>query len=317
VASSKALNVRFQPDTRTSGPGRSRIANLLQARGGSKCLLSPCKALMRRKAFRSIDHVVIRVDDARPLFRLLTERLGLPVVWPLQEAAFATFGWVGIGNTNLEIWASANNADIPANVPLPLVHGFALEPQDLQSDINGLSLQGVNCKPARSYQTLNPEGELRTNFTNSVVLDVSSDSCCIFFCAWGTEAPITPWENGLQTSERRVRETKAFLACGGGALGVVGLREIRMAVPHLSSAREKWGILTASDPDALLLAPGITLQLEQGEHHVISELTLAVRDMHAASAALASIDVAASSTPRGLLLSQESTGGLRFQLIQA
>lgn len=67
-------------------------------------------------AFRAIDHIVLRVANAEPLFRLLMERLELPVVWPIDEAAFATFGWAGVGNTKLELWASSSNADIPVHV---------------------------------------------------------------------------------------------------------------------------------------------------------------------------------------------------------
>jgi catechol 2,3-dioxygenase-like lactoylglutathione lyase family enzyme len=269
------------------------------------------------KAFLGIDHVVLRVLDAKPLFGLLTERLGLPIVWPLEEAAFATFGWVGVGNTNLEIWAASSNADIPAHVGLPLIHGFALEPDDLAGALATLEAQGIRCKPPRAYQTQDGEGQLRTNFTNSVVLDVSSDSCCVFFCEWGADAPITPWQKGLTTRERRSRERNVMQACGGGPLGIVGLAELRMAVPDLPRALQKWQRLTASPQDRVLLAPDITLQLEDGRFHVITELGFAVRDLDVAKAWLTKAGLPATETGRGLLIPPEATGGLGLRLLQA
>jgi len=272
---------------------------------------------LTKSAFRGIDHIVLRVVHAKPLFRLLTERLKLPVVWPIEEAAFATFGWAGVGNTNLEIWASSSNADIPSDVGLPLIHGFALEPENLQQDLALLKSRGVRYKSPRVYQTKNAEGELRTNFTNSVVLDVSSDSCCIFFCEWGTEAPITPWPKGLATNQRRSDERRALRDCGGGALGIVGLREVRMAVPNLPSALQRWQILVASDLNPVPLTPDINLRLEEGVCQAITELTFAVQDLEAAGDALQRTGLAATSTAHGLLMSPEETGGLRFQLVQA
>lgn len=272
---------------------------------------------MTETAFRGIDHAVLRVLDAKPLFRLLTEDLGLPIVWPLEEAAFATFGWVGLGNTNLEIWASSSNADIPAHVGLPLIHGFALEPDDLPSALAGMEAQGIQCKPPRAYQTKDAEGHLRTNFTNSVVLDVSSDSCCVFFCEWGAHAPITPWQKGLTTSERRSHERSVMQACEGGPLGILGLSEFRMVVPNLPQALQKWQRLTASHQDPVPLTSDITLRLEEGKFQVISELGFAVRELDVAKAWLANAELSANATEHGLLIAPEATGGLRLRLLQA
>lgn len=79
-------------------------------------------------AYRTIDHVVLRLVTAEPLFRLLSETFQLHVSWPLQRADFATYGWVHVGNTDLELWAASSNTDLPAHAQPPLIHGFALEP---------------------------------------------------------------------------------------------------------------------------------------------------------------------------------------------
>lgn len=60
---------------------------------------------MTERAYRNIDHIVFRLQEAESLYLLFSETFGLPVSWPLQRSDFATFGWVTVGNVNLEFWA--------------------------------------------------------------------------------------------------------------------------------------------------------------------------------------------------------------------
>ncbi|WP_225585372.1 hypothetical protein [Acidovorax sp. ACV01] len=43
-------------------------------------------------SYRSVDHVMLRLDAVEPLFRRFSETFGLPVAWPLQRTDFATYG---------------------------------------------------------------------------------------------------------------------------------------------------------------------------------------------------------------------------------
>ena len=61
---------------------------------------------MTNANYRAVDHVLIRVLAAEPLYALFSDVFALPVSWPLQRNDFATFGWVNVGNTNLEFWAA-------------------------------------------------------------------------------------------------------------------------------------------------------------------------------------------------------------------
>lgn len=132
---------------------------------------------MTTAIYRAVDHVLIRLLAAQPLYALFSEVFALPVSWPLQRSDVATFGWVHVGNTNLEFWAAANNSDLPSDCQPPLVHGLALDPVDLSASVAKLAESGVLCKTPKPYQTKSEHGVLVTNFTNSTVLDVSSDSC--------------------------------------------------------------------------------------------------------------------------------------------
>ncbi|WP_435497405.1 VOC family protein [Variovorax sp. RB3P1] len=142
---------------------------------------------MTNRAYQGIDHVVIRTADAASLYELFSGHLGLPVTWPLERATFATFGWIGLGNTNLEIWAAADNSDLPADCPFPLIHQIALAPAELSETLARFDAMGLSCKAPRTYSSKDELGEVRTNFTNSVILDLSNESCCVFVCDWGVE----------------------------------------------------------------------------------------------------------------------------------
>ena len=129
---------------------------------------------MTSSAFRSIDHILVRVKNAQQMLTLFAQTFGLPVSWPLQSNDFASYGWVTLGNTNLEFWESSNNGDLPSEEVLPLFHGLALEPDNLADSIKTLSESGIQCKAPRPYVTQTLDGRDVTNFTNAVVLDLSS-----------------------------------------------------------------------------------------------------------------------------------------------
>lgn len=46
---------------------------------------------MHTCAFKSIDHVLVRVKNAPLMMDLFATKLGLPVSWPLQTNDFATY----------------------------------------------------------------------------------------------------------------------------------------------------------------------------------------------------------------------------------
>ena len=143
--------------------------------------MSTQAAALNPSAFKSIDHVLVRVKDAQPMMDLFAGTHGLPVSWPLQSDDFATYGWVTLGNTNLEFLASSNNSDLPGEDVLPLFQGIALEPHNLADIIKMLGDRGIKCKAPRPYITQTADGRKVINFTNSVVVDATSPLVCISF----------------------------------------------------------------------------------------------------------------------------------------
>lgn len=271
---------------------------------------------MSERTYLGIDHIVIRTAVAEPLIDLLSGPLGLPVTWPLERASFANFGWTGAGNTNIEIWAAADNSDLPVGCPFPLIQQIALAPVELQSGLKRLEAIGLKCKEPRAYQSRDELGALQTNFTNSVLLDLSHDSCCVFFCEWGSHAPITPWRNGLSTLERRQLHKEAMVACGGGPLGMVGLQKIAISTRNLEGSAAAWSRLTHSSKAELRLIDDIELQLSVGSQDLIQSLTFAVQDLAAARSFLDQRGLLDDQHPDEVALAAAATGGIRLLLAQ-
>jgi len=267
--------------------------------------------------FRGIDHLVIRVADARPLFDLLASVLALPVTWPLEQASFATFGWIGVGNANLEIWADAKNADLPEGCALPLIHGIALAPERMKSAIGALEAKGVTVRTPRIYRSRNEQGELQTNFTNAVLPDVSSPTCEVYLCAWDRDAVIVPWQAGNSTTRRRASEQEALDAVQGGALGVTGLCEIAVASPEQPALASQWRKLRGTVKQPTRLTPDVDISVVVGPQHAVASITLAVRDLAAARSVLLDKGLLAASHNDEVALAPEATGGLSIRLRQA
>ena len=266
-------------------------------------------------AYRSIDHIMLRLTNAEPLFDLFSRAFGLPVAWPLQHAAFATYGWVHAGNTDLEFWAAASNADLPEHAQPPLIHGFALEPAlPLPQALERTAAAGIASKPARTFQSPNAQGEVVTNFTNAVVLDVSAPSCCIFFCEWNPRAAIYPWDEAATPVQRRGRHRQALQEARGGPLGLIGLQSIRMGTPDLGMHRKHWQRLSGSPSgQPIMLAPGISLELVLAGQLRIESLTFSVHSLATARLFLASRQLLQEDTGDALWIACE---GLRIGLVE-
>lgn len=270
---------------------------------------------MSKSHFHAVDHIMIRVLDVEPLLSLFATIFDLPISWPKQTSGFATFAWVHVGNTELEFWASASNSDLPLDSQPPLVHGFALEPIDLMTSIADLAQEGIQCKSPQAYQTQSASGALVTNFTNSVVLDLSSASCCIFFCDWDPDGTIFPWTGRLTAGARRSRDRKELLKRNGGTLGLVGLSEIELATPTLLASEEKWKVFTGSGKCPVALTSNIDLHLVAGATHSIQSLTFDVQSLEVAKAFLKAKNLLGESSTGILTIAAHAADGqtLRFK----
>lgn len=272
---------------------------------------------MATEVFSGVDHIMVRVEKAEPLLMLFSDVFGLPVSWPLQRKEFANYAWVTLGNTNLEFWAAANNADLPSDQPLPLFSGFALVPPDLGASIALLEDRGISCKPPRPFITKNQQGQDVINFSNSVILDVSNPVCCVFLCKWTADGTIFPWTERLTTEERQFREQRQLDECGGGPLGVIRLAEVAIATPDLSNTRQQWQAITGQSSDTFDLGRGIVLTLHAGTTVQITSIVLAVESLAVARVYLASHSMLGDDSSDEVSIAASACSSLCIRLKEA
>jgi len=119
--------------------------------------------------------------------------------------------------------------------------------------------------------------------------------------------------------QRNARDNAAFDACSGGPLGLVGLREVRLAVPDVSEAGKVWQLLTGSQqPDAIALTPDISLRLLPGgmRSSNIETLIFGVRSLSVARAFLSARQLLEASSEGELRLSCVACDGLDLRLVE-
>lgn len=270
---------------------------------------------MGTSAFKSVDHVLVRVKNAPLMMDLFATKLGLPVSWPLQSNDFATYGWVTLGNTNLEFWAASNNSDLPSDDVLPLFHGLALEPDNLPESIQMLLGRGIKCKAPRPYITQTPDGRDVTNFTNSVVLDLSSPLVCIFFCEWGLDGTIFPWHEKLTTTQQKLKQQQLLSACDGGKLGITGLVAVEMLCTQIDETKAKWLALTGRSATPITQG-GIELRLQAGNVDRIESIVIGVRSLATTRDVLSEAGLLGACTGNKVSMSPTACPGLHFCFCQ-
>lgn len=82
---------------------------------------------------RQIDHVLLNSDEPAQLFRLFSQKFGLPVAWPFQSYGTFSSGGVGFGNVNIEL--------LQVQDPPSGFIGAALEPSSVSDAVAGLDAQ--------------------------------------------------------------------------------------------------------------------------------------------------------------------------------
>lgn len=233
---------------------------------------------MTPMAWRAVDHVMLRLDALEPLHGFFADVLGLPVTWPARNESFASYSWIGLGNTHLELWAATSNSDLPAETRLPLLHGFALTPLCLETSMATLRQVGITCNSPRTWHSPTADGVERVNFTNAVIPDLCGPACCVFFCDWSDDAPIAPWSAaGLP---RREWDKAVHCNAKENLLGILGLSDIVLASPDPRRAAATWRKAGLQwDEGALLLTQDIRLRIVEGPVLCVESLALRVRDL--------------------------------------
>ena len=199
---------------------------------------------------------------------------------------------------------------------LPLFHGLALEPHNYADSIKMLGDRGIKCKAPRPYVTQTADGRNATNFTNSVVLDVSSPLVCIFFCEWGLEGSIFPWREQLTTTQRKSKEQQQLSACDGGKLGITGLVEVELICKRVEETKALWLAMTGNASSGPFTQVGIELSFRAGLENRIESVVIGVSSLATARGVLTKAALLGESHGNEISLSKKACSGLHFRFRQ-
>ncbi|MDT5061879.1 MAG: hypothetical protein QOH63_2338 [Acidobacteriota bacterium] len=123
-----------------------------------------------RQAVKQLDHIIVRADDPQPLFKLLSETLGLPVAWPLRSYPPFTSGGGTLGNLYLEILSVAAQKDSSShNSPDARFAAFAFEADPLAQAAEELVRRKIPHGPVTPYVQREADGR-KTKLYSNIIL---------------------------------------------------------------------------------------------------------------------------------------------------
>lgn len=260
---------------------------------------------------RQVDHVLIKVADPEPLFKLLSQTLELPVAWPLKSYGFFASGGVFAGNVNLEVLRMGPVAEKSrGNALVPRLYGIAFEPVDtIESSVRILDDRALTHGPALPMSGIRPNGEQGVLWTNVYLHDLNIPDTMMFLCqySWDVEE-----RRELLRAELRSRSEKT--------LGLLGVKEIVIGVTEFEQARRQWARhLHPIQPSADGVWPighGPAIRLVRDGKDRIRALVLRVSSLAHAKRFLARKGLLGASTPDKVSLAGAIVGELDIQLIE-
>jgi hypothetical protein len=123
-----------------------------------------------RHIVRQLDHLIVRVDDPQPLFKLLTETLKLPVAWPLRAYPSFMSGGVTLGNLYLEVLSCATPRDSSSGNSMEArFAAIAFETDSLDESIRELDRRKIPHGPVTPYVQVEDDGSKTKLYANVIL----------------------------------------------------------------------------------------------------------------------------------------------------
>lgn len=127
--------------------------------------------------FKKIDHIVVGSPDAKKLFDLLHDKIGLRTIWKFQNWGWFDSGGLSIGDVTLELL----QVDSLQNGKL---YGFALEPLDsIERSLRELDRNGLRHTPANPYSFKMKTGPL-ASWTTALIYGLIPSEYIFFICEY-------------------------------------------------------------------------------------------------------------------------------------
>jgi hypothetical protein len=249
---------------------------------------------------RQIDHILVGSDQAEEVFRLFSEKFGLPVAWPFKSYKDFASGGVGFGNVNIEIVRSEHH---PSGLT-----GVALEPTSLSEVLSGLDAHGLKHHDPNPYFGKDSSGT-ETLWWTTVDVKSLPPADTIFFCKYN-----------FDVDGRRVRLRADLQKHEGGPLGIESVSELVIGVKDMAAAQHDWSILLGPVPPSqeslwqIGAGPAIRLVATQQDHLMV--LRIKVKSLERARAFLKAENLLGLDAGHEISLDPSHVAGADVRLVE-
>lgn len=267
---------------------------------GAHAQVSQASHLPPQALVRQIDHIVIALDEPEMLFRVFSEKLKLPVVWPFASYGAFSSGGVGFGNVNIEV---ARDERLQAGLAR-----VALEPISLSELLAGLDARGLQHGPPKPYYQKNSSGADHLLWT-TVLLTELPPAREIFFCRFS-----------FDVDKRRAKIKRELQKSGGGSLGVDSVKELVIGVHDIAAARRDWasllGPIDATQEPIWQVGSGPAIRLIEANEDQLKVLRVKVKSLRRAWAFLKAEGLLGLDTEREIEIDRNRVAGADIRLVE-
>lgn len=265
--------------------------------------LVPARAVSAKtaeKIVRQLDHVlIVTPDNGRTLVSVLTDRLGLPIVWPQPGSDWQASTGISLGNVNLEVFH--REPPSPGQPPrIPRIGSLALQPTDLKVALNELRSRAIAHEPPPEPVAGDPLPRWRT-------VGLSGFGHGLFLIQYI-----------FDMDERRLRFDRLLRERDGGPLGVVRVLEVDIAPEGVDAVRAKWtkllGPTASGEADLWIVGDGPKIRLVRAGDPRAGSFVIQVKSLMRAAEALRRMGISANTTGRQIRINPDVMSGLRLVL---
>jgi len=250
---------------------------------------------------RKIDHIVIHSDDPEKMMQLLSEKLALPVVWPLQPFGTFSSGGIGFGNVIIEIGRVSGQ---------PGLVGIGLEPKpsSVAEVLAGLDARALKHDAPNPHYQKDRAGENQLAWT-TFGLTALPPAHTAFFCKYN-----------ISVDESRVWQRRELQNRSGGPLGIESVVELVIGARDIAAAQHEWSLLLGPLRTGeefiwqIGSGPAIRLVAAQEDHLVM--LRVKVTSLERARAFLKSENLLGLDGAREISLERSHVAGTDIRLVE-
>lgn len=233
-----------------------------------------------KQPVKQLDHLIARMDDPQPLFKLMSETLQLPVAWPLRSYPSFTSGGVTLGNLYLEMISCEPPRESRSAAQRARFVAMAFEVDALEESVKEMDRRGIPRGPVVPNVEVMPDGKKTKLYANAILGKMLGSNFWIDYMIfmgrlpgaaamanpgaggalvrWGIKKVMTGnlvflveyaygnftnlpyWSEFKNHDEKRQADKATLNEHQGGALGCESVKEIVAGVKDFEDAQRLW-----------------------------------------------------------------------------